>query len=381
MAKNSFEKYNRSRLEEVTYRTFEVARKEKAFITFIAVLTFLCGIFTPYTNIAMWLGFAMAAYSAIANDSIQTIGTFIASNSHRKWWILWLFMGVIFLATVTYSWIVFDGDVSHQRLASKGFNEAPTSFSFLQLAAPILLLVLTRLRMPVSTSVLLLSAFSTQANSIGKVLSKSFTGYILAFFVAIIVWLLVQKFVSKYFQKKKPAKFWTPLQWITSGALWSIWISQDAANIAVYLPRSLDIYQFIAFSGFIFLGLGVLFYLKGDKIQGIVNEKSGVTDVRAATVVDLVYACLLYYFKVVSTIPISTTWVFIGLLGGRELAVAITKKRLKKRKKSLKKASRMLGRDLLYASIGLILSLLLAFAINSDLREEIIDTVSTEVSE
>jgi phosphate/sulfate permease len=290
-------------------------------------------------------------------------------------------MGVIFLATVTYSWIVFDGDVSHQRLASKGFNEAPTSFSFLQLAAPILLLVLTRLRMPVSTSVLLLSAFSTQANSIGKVLSKSFTGYILAFFVAIIVWLLVQKFVSKYFQKKKPAKFWTPLQWITSGALWSIWISQDAANIAVYLPRSLDIYQFIAFSGFIFLGLGVLFYLKGDKIQGIVNEKSGVTDVRAATVVDLVYACLLYYFKVVSTIPISTTWVFIGLLGGRELAVAITKKRLKKRKKSLKKASRMLGRDLLYASIGLILSLLLAFAINSDLREEIIDTVSTEVSE
>ena len=279
------------------------------------------------------------------------------------------------------SWIVFDGDVSHQRLASKGFNEAPTSFSFLQLAAPILLLVLTRLRMPVSTSVLLLSAFSTQANSIGKVLSKSFTGYILAFFVAIIVWLLVQKFVSKYFQKKKPAKFWTPLQWITSGALWSIWISQDAANIAVYLPRSLDIYQFIAFSGFIFLGLGVLFYLKGDKIQGIVNEKSGVTDVRAATVVDLVYACLLYYFKVVSTIPISTTWVFIGLLGGRELAVAITKKRLKKRKKSLKKASRMLGRDLLYASIGLILSLLLAFAINSDLREEIIDTVSTEVSE
>jgi len=381
MAKNSFEKYNRSRLEEVTYRTFEVARKEKAFITFIAVLTFLCGIFTPYTNIAMWLGFAMAAYSAIANDSIQTIGTFIASNSHRKWWTLWLFMGIIFLATVTYSWIVFDGDVSHQRLASKGFNEAPTSFSFLQLAAPILLLVLTRLRMPVSTSVLLLSAFSTQANSIGKVLTKSFSGYILAFFVAIIVWLLVQKFVSKYFQKKKPAKFWTPLQWITSGALWSIWISQDAANIAVYLPRSLSIYEFIAFAGFIFLGLGVLFYLKGDKIQGIVNEKSGVTDVRAATVVDLVYACLLYYFKVISTIPISTTWVFIGLLGGRELAIAITKRRQKRRNKSLKKAGSMLGRDLLYASIGLILSLLLAFAINSDLRDEIIDTVSTEVTE
>jgi len=380
MAKNSFEKYNRNRLTEITYKTFEVAREQKAFITFIAVLTFLCGIFTPYTQVAMWFGFSMAAYSAIANDSIQTIGTFIASNSHRKWWILWLFMGVIFLATVTYSWVVFDGDVSHQRLASKGFNEAPTSFSFLQLAAPILLLILTRLRMPVSTSVLLLSAFSTQANSIGKVLTKSFSGYILAFFVAIIVWILVQKYVATYFRNKKPAKFWVPLQWVTSGALWSIWIAQDAANIAVYLPRSLNIYEFIAFAGFIFLGLGVLFYLKGDKIQGIVNEKSGVTDVRAATLVDLIYACLLYYFKVISTIPISTTWVFIGLLGGRELAIAITKRRQKKRAKSLKKAGFMLGRDLLYASIGLLLSLLLAFAINSDLRNEILDSVSLLVA-
>ncbi|WMN07544.1 hypothetical protein [Marivirga arenosa] len=377
MAKKAFEKYNRSRVTEVTYRTFEIARREKAFITLIAVLTFLCGIFTPYPNIAMWIGFGIAAYSAIANDSIQTIGTFIASNSHRKWWILWLFMGLIFLATVTYSWVVYDGDVSHQRLASKGFNEAPETFSFLQLAAPVLLLILTRLRMPVSTSVLLLSAFSTQASSIGKVLSKSFSGYILAFVVAFIVWILVKKLVSKYFTSRKPAKFWTPLQWVTSGALWSIWIAQDAANIAVFLPRSLGIYEFIGFAGFIFIGLGVLFFLKGDRIQGIVNEKAGVTDVRAATLVDLIYAILLYYFKVISTIPISTTWVFIGLLGGRELAIALGKKRAKKRKKSSAKAGKLLGRDFLYATIGLILSLLLAFAINSDLREDVLESITS----
>jgi len=325
----------------------------------------------------MWIGFGIAAYSAIANDSIQTIGTFIASNSHRKWWILWLFMGLIFLATVTYSWLVYDGDVSHQRLASKGFNEAPETFSFLQLAAPVLLLILTRLRMPVSTSVLLLSAFSTQASSIGKVLSKSFSGYILAFVVAFIVWILVKKLVSKYFTSRKPAKFWTPLQWVTSGALWSIWIAQDAANIAVFLPRSLGIYEFIGFAGFIFIGLGVLFFLKGDRIQGIVNEKAGVTDVRAATLVDLIYAILLYYFKVISTIPISTTWVFIGLLGGRELAIALGKKRAKKRKKSSAKAGKLLGRDFLYATIGLILSLLLAFAINSDLREDVLESITS----
>jgi phosphate/sulfate permease len=191
------------------------------------------------------------------------------------------------------------------------------------------------------------------------------------------VWLLVSRFVSQYFRGKKPAKWWLPLQWVTSGALWSIWISQDAANIAVYLPRSLALGQFLFFTGFIFLGLGVLFYLKGDKIQGIVNEKAGVTDIRAATIVDLVYAALLYYFKVVSTIPISTTWVFIGLLGGRELAIAFTKKRKAKRIKSLKKAGMLLGRDVLYATIGLVMSIILALAINKEVRNQILDSVTS----
>ncbi|HET8859901.1 hypothetical protein [Marivirga sp.] len=372
MAKKPFLNYNRSTVSEVTYKTFEIAKKEKAFITLIAIFTFICGIISPYPQIAMWVGFGLAAYSAIANDSIQTIGTFIASNSKKPWWILWLFMGLIFLATVLYSWIVFDGDVSSQRLMTKGFDKAPTSFSFLQLAAPILLLVLTRFRMPVSTTFLLLSAFSTQASSIGAMVGKSLSGYLLAFVTAIFIWFIVSRFVSKYFTSKKPAKFWTPLQWIISGALWSVWVSQDAANIAVFLPRSLDIYQFIAFAGFIFIGMGLLFYLKGDKIQSIVNEKAGVTDVRAATIVDFVYAILLYYFKVISTVPISTTWVFIGLLGGREVAIAISKKRHKKRIKNIRRASKIVGRDFLYATIGLILSVLLAIGVNKKFQDQIV---------
>ena len=374
MAKKPFLKYNRNTVSEVTYKTFEIAKKEKAFITMIAIFTFICGIVSPYPQIAMWVGFGLAAYSAIANDSIQTIGTFIASNSKKPWWILWLFMGLIFLATVGYSWVVFDGDVTSQRLLTKGFDKAPTSFSFLQLAAPILLLVLTRFRMPVSTTFLLLSAFSTQASSLGAMLGKSLTGYLLAFVTAIFVWFIVSKFVSKYFKSKKPAKFWTPVQWIISGALWSVWVSQDAANIAVFLPRSLDVYQFIAFAGFIFIGMGLLFFLKGDKIQSIVNEKAGVTDVRAATIVDFVYAILLYYFKVISTVPISTTWVFIGLLGGREVAIAISKKRHKKRIKNIKRASKIVGRDFLYATIGLALSVLLAIGVNKKFQDQIVNS-------
>lgn len=361
-------------LAKNTYGFFEIAKRERLFIIIILILGLACLLVYPYNNYAMWVGFGLAGYAAIANDSIQTIGTFIASNKDRKWYYLWLFMGVIFVVTVYYSWSTFDGDVSNQRLTSKGFEEAPTEFSFLQLAAPLILLILTRMRMPVSTTFLLLNAFSTETSAIFGVLYKSLSGYFLAFFTAMIVWLLVSRFIKKYFSGK-PHKMWVVFQWIISGVLWSVWIQQDAANIAIFLPRSLSAWEFTAFAGYIFLGLGLLFYLKGDKIQGIVDEKTGVTDVRAATLVDFVYALLLYYKLYESTLPMSTTWLFIGLLGGRELAISITRSQLNKRKKSTKRAIKLIGKDMLYALIGLLISLILALAINDGIRHEIFEMI------
>jgi len=344
-------------------------KQERIFLILLGVFIFLAGFSYPYPHIAMWVGFALAGYSAIANDSIQTIGTFIASNEDKKWWILWLYIGGIFLVTVAYSWYFFDGDVSHGRLTTKGFAEQPDSFVFLQVAAPIFLLILTRLRMPVSTTFLLLSSFSATAGAIGGVLIKSVSGYFVAFIAAIIVWFLFAGIFNRYFQGK-PHPAWTPIQWITSGTLWSVWIMQDAANIAVYLPRSLSLGQFLAFSLYIFFGLGVLFYLRGDKIQSVVREKANVTDIRAATVIDFVYAVILYYFKIKSEIPMSTTWVFIGLLAGREIAITFSK--YYEKQVSRRKAFRMIGRDFSFAMIGLLVSIVIAVAINPNLYDEII---------
>ena len=39
-------------------------------------------------TIWMWIGFLLAAYSVIANDSIQTLGTWIASNRKVNWKIM-----------------------------------------------------------------------------------------------------------------------------------------------------------------------------------------------------------------------------------------------------------------------------------------------------
>lgn len=373
MAKLKDQNINQDALSQVAYSLFDFTKKEKSFLVVICILVSIAGIITPYTYISMWFGFALAAYSAIANDSIQTIGTFIASNQQRKWYWLWLFMGLIFVATVTYSWFVFEGDVSYQRLQVPGLDKAPENFVFLQLAAPIVLLVMTRLRMPVSTTFLLLNVFTYKAGTILDVMTKSFMGYLLAFFIAIIVWFAVEKFV-KDFLKGEAKPYWYIFQWITSGILWAVWIMQDAANIAVFLPRQLNVWEFLAYTGFVFLGLGFLFYLKGDRIQGIVNEKTKVTDVRAATLVDFVYAIILFYFKMLSNVPMSTTWVFIGLLGGRELAIALAKsKKLTKRKARIFRAYTLARKDIVKATIGLLVSLILALIINEGVRKEVID--------
>ena len=342
--------------------------QERTFLRLVVFCLLCSAIFYPYPAIAMWLGFMFAAYSAIANDSIQTIGTFIASNDDRKWWHLWLFIGVIFVGTAFYSWYSYAGDVSYQRLSSKGFSESPTSFHFLQLVSPLILLFITRLRMPVSTTFMLLSVFSADGAAIVAVTKKSLTGYGLAFITAIVVWYVFSYFFSRLI-KGKPHPYWRIAQWAISGGLWSVWIMQDAANIAIFLNRQLSIYEFLAFAGFIFFGLGLLFYLKGDKIQSIVREKSSVTDVRAASIIDFVYAFILFFFKEISTIPMSTTWVFLGLLGGREIAMQLTPHAETGR--SMKRTIGLVLRDVGFAVIGLVISISLAIAINPSIQEQL----------
>ena len=362
-------------------------KSERNFLTFISVAFLLAMFVTPYPQYAMWLGFLFAAYAAVANDSIQTLGTFIASDQDKKWCVLWMFIGGVFLATHSYSWFfsdfvgafdaegnpigdgIADGDVSHGRLLAKGFEESPTEFHFLQIAAPIFLLILTRLRMPVSTTFILLTSFAASPAAVGKVMAKSMSGYVLAFFMGLIIFSAIAKISQKYFTGK--AKFgWTIAQWITTGSLWSVWLTQDAANIAVYLPRSLSFAQFAGFAGALFIGLGLLLYYKGGRIQKIVTEKSVVTDVRFATLVDFVYCIILFYFKLYSQVPMSTTWVFIGLLGGRELGMALRRSG----SNSVSKSIKLILKDFSFAMIGLVVSIAIAIGVNDQLTFDLMVT-------
>jgi hypothetical protein len=344
----------------------ELALRERGFLLLIGAAFLVAGVIFPYPDLARWFAFLIAGYAVVGNDSIQTIGTFISSNPRSPWWVLWLFIGGLFVATILASWFLYDGDVSYQRLAAKGFTDTPVAFSYLQVAAPIFLLILTRMRMPVSTSILLLTSFATSSGGVGAILSKSLLGYALAFGCAMALWLSLGRAMGRWFSGE-PHPAWRVGQWITSGFLWSVWIMQDAANVAVYLPRQLSVVELLAFIVPIFAGLGLLFYWRGERVQAVVDEKSDVVDVRPATIIDVVYAAVLWYFTQVNNVPMSTTWVFLGLLGGRELALALRRAS----GRPIREALELMFRDMGYAGVGLAVSLIIAISVNEGLRRDV----------
>ncbi len=265
------------------------------------------------------LGFTLASYSIIGNDAIQTLGTFLSSNNDRNpWWVLWAFAGVILSLVLVYSWIFNEGDVSYGRL-----NPIPVtdSIEWYHVIPPLVLLVLTKTGIPVSTTFLVLSAF-TPGLLLGKIILKSLIGYVVAFVAAIILWVVISKKIEKKFMGTKiKGKKWVIAQWSTTGFLWSQWLIQDMANIYVYIPRQVPFSSLIITLGVMLFIMALIFRSRGGKIQNIVKSKANTMDIRSATLIDGLYAVVLFGFKEMSNLPMSTTWVFLGVLAGREHAI------------------------------------------------------------
>ncbi|MCF7905688.1 hypothetical protein K9L63_00660 [Candidatus Gracilibacteria bacterium] len=333
----------------------QALRREIPFFLFFGAVT--GGVAFLYGNVelAMWLGFGFAAYSAIGNDSIQSLGTFLSSNRKVPWWALWLFIGGIFLATVTYGWLTHNGGVDFERLEKIPY---PEEFTFIQVFAPLVLVLLTRFKIPVSTTFLILSVFAT-SKTIESMLSKTFMGYVIAMVVSLLIWWATVRYCNGFFTKPLSSaaqKKWRIGQWLTTAFLWITWLMQDTANIAVFLPRTLSGGQFLGFALTAFLIIGLIFFFRGGRIQEIVTEKRDVMEVRAATMIDLVFAFILLFFKELNTIPMSTTWVFLGLLAGREIILC----HMLEKDSQYKKTFLLVGKDIMLASIGLLISVGLA---------------------
>ena len=304
----------------------------------------------------MGIGFLFAAYSVIANDSVQTLGTWIASNNERvNWKVMWVPASSVLLWALWYGWYMYGGDISYGRLNKIPFQE----IQWYHAAAPGLLLILTRIGVPVSTSFLVLSAFASTF-VLEKMLMKSMLGYAVAAVAAYALWLGITKILDENKPVKEEHKvYWRVGQWFTTGFLWWTWLSHDMANIAVFLPREIPIDLMVVISAVFIAGLWYMFREGGGKIQNIVLEKHNTRYVRSATIIDGVYWIILFFFKELNDIPMSTTWVFVGLLCGRELAMATMTG-----KEKFKVVFPLIGKDFLKMMVGLAASVGVVLAIH-----------------
>ncbi|MCP4443265.1 MAG: hypothetical protein GY810_30545 [Aureispira sp.] len=336
------------------------------------------------SEVIAYLGFALAAYSVVGNDVIQTLGTFLTSNEKQtKWYVLWFFAAGILTFALVNGW--YQNDISYGRL-DKFKGELPDVLEWWYLLPPIILMVLTRAGVPVSTTFMILTLFSLNSipndlgsmfgslvdtdTKLGGMIQKSFMGYIAAFFTSIVVYFLItnlleKRFINKELEERK-RKFWIAAQWGSTGFLWYQWLTQDLANIYVYLGGGwqMSTGKFL-FSVLVLTGLlAYIFYSKGGAVQGIVRSKTNTADIRSATFIDLIYGLIMYFFKYDllglwgGNLPMSTTWIFIGLLSGRELSM-----RFKLEGKVNMSIRKMIIRDLGKVFLGLVVSVILVFVI------------------
>ena len=303
------------------------------------------------------VGFGLAGWSVIGNDSIQTLGTFIASKQKWfKWYTLASSASFVMIIALGWGWYFYDGDISYGRLTRIPYQE----IQWYHAVAPGILLLLTRIGIPVSTTFLVLSAFASTV-VLEKMLMKSVVGYGLAAVIAYIAWVLISKLINEKLDEvdEKWIGFWRNSVWITSGWLWWVWLSHDVANIAVYLPRQLSPTLLITVMVYFSILLFYIFYIHGGPIQKVVLDKTGTRYARSATIINVIYATVLFYFKELNDLPMSTTWVFVGLLCGRELAISTMNKDYK-----FKYVFPLIGKDFIKMIFGLSVSVGIVLAIH-----------------
>ena len=316
------------------------------------------------TTLYIIIGFGLAGYSVIANDSVQTLGTFMASKQKWfKWYTLAAAASFSMIVTISYGWWTYDGDISYGRLTQIPYQE----IYWYHAVAPGILLLLTRIGIPVSTTFLVLSAFASTI-VIEKMLLKSVLGYGVAAVIAYFCWIGISKFINEKFDEittQSKINFWRNAVWVTSAFLWCTWLMHDIANIAVYLPRQLNILSLAIVLIYLSILLFYIFYIHGGPIQKVVLDKTGTRYARSAAIINTIYAMVLYYFKELNDLPMSTTWVFVGLLCGRELGIATMNKDYK-----LRYVFPIIGKDFLKmifglsVSVGIVLSIHYVFTPN-----------------
>lgn len=301
-------------------------------------------------------GFLLASYAVIGNDALQTLGPFLAANRGRTPRALQAaFLCAVLCGVLVLGWHLGQGDPAWGRLE---LFPLPQRFGWLDLLPPLAVLALTQGGAPVSTSFLVLTAF--EPGNLPALLLRSLSGYAAGLVVGGVLYALVGWLLERRVQEPgaPPHAGWLALQWLATAWLWGQWLVQDLANIYVYLPRRLSAAEMALSLLVLCAGVGLLLLENGGAIQQRYSRKSHSHDPRSASTVSILYGLILFGFSRLGRLPMSTTWVFLGLIAGRELALL-----WRLRERSTRAVASDLGQDVLRAGLGLAVSVAVALGV------------------
>ena len=308
-----------------------------------------------------WITSILALSTSITNNSFQIFGTFFLINKKTSKMKMFLFIFGVFIVIILSSWFLFDKELHFGKLNSIPYDERLNIFYFL---SPFVLIYLTHKKIPVSSTFLFTTLFSSGA-VLHTILTKTVHIYILSFMISFVLWKYIYPFFlnkfEKYFNFKfsesDNSNFWFIIQYLSTALLWFSWLFSNMSSALVFIPRQFDIKSLLIL--FLFAGF-IIYHLidnMGGDMQQLIKNKKNTDNIRSATMINIVYGLLIYIFQFSVNIPISTTWVFIGLIAGREMAITSSQNILIVSNIVHKNSVKKVIFDLLHAVVGVIISL------------------------
>lgn len=334
-------------------KKFSDLSKKKFNIIYVFTIAAISACFSGKTSYFNWFVMTTIMYNVIANNFVQTVGTFVTSSKNISKLNLFLYLAIIFIFNVLLAWKSYDGRIHRGFLEEIEYKD---SIRYSALLIPIILNLLTRFRIPISTTFLTLPLFSKTYN-LTNIISKAFSGYFVSFIISFIIWNLVYEKYKKHLKSNDNYEFWKAIQYISIGVLWYSWLSTCMSSFLVFLPRKFNIRHLILF---LFIGILLLVIIAKNGIcnmEEIVEEKSDLKNIRSSVIFNITYSILLLVFKFNDRINITTTWLFLGLLDGRELSITNSKATAMSGN-SYKTCLKKIFRDLYLSIIGIFVSLI-----------------------
>lgn len=293
----------------------------KRYIILLILAVVIC--FIAGQNYFGWLLSIFTTYAIMANNCAQTIGMFIATNKNKSKERAIYFLVPVFIITILISWLFYDRQLDFFLLDRITYSD---DLSLLLIFLPILLFLLTKYKIPVSATFLIIPIFANKS-TIQSMISKTSVSYFVSFVISLIIWRTIYIKYKHWIEVKNEGgvgKIWFILQFISTGIVWAVWIVLSTCNFVVFLPRIFGLKELLLFMSVGVVSTCLILFDNGGEIQEIVDEKSDI-NIKSSVVFNFLFAFVMLFIQYVSKIPITSTWMFLGILAGREFAITVSR--------------------------------------------------------